>query len=113
MIRRIVEDYESRLVALDQGRIGPGAAAKAEWERFAGGEERFKVRLRKLALEDGTSLDIHLKDAKIGTASVRSGSALFVLQSSAGGAVPAVREGDRIVVALGGEALFGGVFVRD
>jgi hypothetical protein len=98
---------------VDTNRAGPDAAGKAEWERFGDGDERFKVRLRKLALADGASLDIHVMDAKVGSTSVRDGSALFVLQSSDGRSVPAVREGDRVVVALEGGALFGGVFVRD
>jgi hypothetical protein len=112
-IRRIVEDYESRLTSLDPERAGVGASAKAEHERFASGEERFKVRMRKLAVRDGTSLDVLLKDTRVGTTIVENGAALFVLESSDGRTVPKVRAGDSIVIAHAGVPLLSGVFARD
>ncbi len=113
MIRRIVEDYESQLVAVAPERTGTDAAAKAEHERFASGAERFKVRLRKLALADHTRLDVYLMDQKLGSASVLKGRAEFILESTTRGVVPPVHAGDRIVVAHEGVALFGGIFQPD
>jgi hypothetical protein len=113
VFRRIVEDYEARLVALEPARTGPVAAAKAEHERFADGEVRFKIRLRQLALPDGAQVTVHLRDGKVGSATVGKGRAELVLASSTGAAVPSVREGDRIAVTHDGVALFAGVFVPD
>lgn len=113
MFRRIVEDYESKLAALDPGVTGPAAAAKAEHERFAGGDERFKLRLRKLTLADGTSLDVLLEGNTIGSVTVRKGRAEFIIEARRGGIVPRVKEGDRISVARAGVPLFAGVFQPD
>jgi hypothetical protein len=112
-VRRIVEDYEARLTPPVPERSGSGASAKAEHERFADGVERFKVRIRKLALREGTSLDILLGDAKVGSTVLENGSALFVIESGDGRSVPRVAEGDRIAVVRGDVTLLAGVFVRD
>ena len=113
MIRRIVEDYESHLVAVDPGRTGADAAAKAEHERFASGDERFKIRLRKLSLAEQTPLDVYLMDEKVGSMSVCRGRAELIIDSSTGSVVPRVEAGDRIVVAHLGVGLFAGIFQPD
>jgi hypothetical protein len=113
MFRRIVEDYESRLVSLDPHRSGENASGKAEHERFGDGGEMFNVRLRRLALADGSCLDVHLGDRLVGTATVRNATAELVIDSRAGAVVPRAGDGDRIVITLDTVPLFAGVFVPD
>jgi hypothetical protein len=113
VFRRIVEDYESHLMAVAPERTGAAAAAKAEHERFSSGDERFKIRLRKLSLADDTQLDVYLMDQEIGSTTVQRGRAELIIESTTGAVVPRVKAGDRIVVAHEGVALFGGIFQPD
>ena len=121
MIRRIVEDYEAKLVPTDSARAGAKARGKAEWERYSNDEEELSVSVRNLDLPDGTELDAYLNGGFVGRLVLRGGYAKVKLESKKGDGVPRAGEGSTMTVSLNGTEilrgqpaiLLAGTFVRD
>lgn len=112
-IRRIVEDYEAKLVPSGATHIGSRAKGKAEWEAYGDGGEQLSIRIRNIELAEGTIVDVLLSGGQIGQITVVGNLGELRITSENAGAVPPVRDGDTITVALQGSELLTGVFVPD
>ncbi len=113
MFRRIIEDFEAKLVPGDVSRAGQKTQGKAEWERYGNDEEELSIRVRHLDLPDHTSLDVLLHGGLIGTLVLSGGYGELRMKSQDGTGVPRVAEGNRIEVSHSGSAVMAGVFVPD
>ena len=86
---------------------------KAEWEKFANGDEEFEVRVRNVDLPDGTTLDVLLSGGLIGRIELDGNYGELILESRKGVGVPRVHEGYKIAVTHLGTPLLEGAFVVD
>lgn len=109
-MRRIVEDYEAKLLPPPGGGRGRG---KIEWERYGDGNEELHARFRKLELADGTRVEVHLDGAVLGYAEVAGGAGSLKFESSKGQAVPKAVTGQIAEIVHGGVVLLKGVFEPD
>lgn len=112
-IRRIIEDYEAKLLPAGPARAGARLKGKAEWEKFASGDEEFEVRVRNVDLPDGTSLDVLLSGGLIGRIELEGNYGELLLESRNGVGVPRVHGGDKIAVTHQGSPLLEGTFIPD
>ena len=112
MLRRIVEDYECRLVAVD-AQLDATATGKAEHERYGNGEVELSVRVRGVPLADGVRLEVHMEIGDVGSIVLKNGRGELKIESRAGAIVPAVKAGDRILLTHDGKPLLAGVFAPD
>ena len=110
-VRVVLEDYEARLKPpLGSSVEGLG---KAERERYKDGEEEFELKLHQLGLPNGSTVEVFLRDASIGSANVTDGRGVFRITSKTGSRVPEVSAGDVIEVHLQGAVILRGTFHRD
>lgn len=113
IVRRIVEDYEAKLVPAHPPRGGDGARGKAEWERYGNDDEELSVRVRNIELPDGTSLDVFLSGGSVGHITLRGGRGSLKIESRKGEGVPRVVEGSTLTVSLESAKVLEGTFVPD
>lgn len=113
MVRTIVEDYEAKLVPADPPRGGEEARGKAEWERYGNEEEELSVRIRKVDLPDGTSLDVFLSGGLVGRITLKGGRGWLKIESRKGEGVPRATEGNTLAVCLESATVLEGTFVPD
>ena len=109
-IRTVLEELEAHLQAT--GGV-PGPAGKSERKRYAGGEERLKVRARGLPVPDGTPVSIVIAGATIAQVPAERGRIRLDLSSGSSGEqpVPAVSAGDVLEIrASSGDSLLRGVY---
>ena len=111
--RTIVEDYEAKLQPVDSIRAGVNAGGKAEWERFGNGEEEFDVRVRKVELQDDSTLDVYLEQQFVGQIIVRKKQGRLRIESRNGGIIPAVAARKKISVRIDGSVVLEGIFIED
>ena len=110
-MRVVYEDFEARLTPIDGSEAG--GRGKAERERFKGDAEELEVRLYELALPEGTTLEVFLRDESIGYTTVKDGRAVLRLENKSGASVPKVLAGDQIEVRRSGSVILRGVFKED
>ena len=109
--KAILEDYEAKILPIKNSHVtGKG---KVEWERYGSGEVEFELKLKKLNIPDGTSLEVHLNGRHLGSAEVQSSRAVFLLVNVRGDVVPRIRSGDLLEVHKDGVAVMSGEFDLD
>ncbi len=91
--RSIVRDYEAQLHPVDAGPDAP-RCGKVEWELFEDGEVEFELRVRGLALPDGTALSVHVGGRAVGELVLQRGRGTLKLVAPFPGAVPEPAVGD-------------------
>ena len=108
--RRVVEELEAHLDSRDPRY--PAWRGKCERKTYGDGY-RFRLRLHLPGAAQGERVAVRVNDNAVGELRILEGRGRLDLESTDADGIPQVREGDSLVVELGGQTILLGSFRAD
>jgi hypothetical protein len=106
--RTVIEEFEAPLIPPADAAASQ-ASGKAERKRYGNGDDSLKVEARRLALADGTRVELLLDKVRIAEVTVARGRVRWRLERD----VPRVAAGHRLELRSGGRVVLKGTFVAE
>ena len=111
--RKVVEEYEADLFPVSMSELSGDKKGKLERKTYGDGEERLKIRLRKVDLDDGATVKVVIDGDAVCDIEVADGKGRAELSSKEGTTVPDVHEGSLVEVQYQYRPLLRGTFEPD
>lgn len=109
--RRVDEEFEARL-SPPPGR-GADGRGKIERKRFGDGVEELEVKVRKLDVPDGATLEMVVEGRVLLEMEARGGRSRVEFDTESDGEVPRVAAGESVRIHHDGQVLLEGTFQED
>ena len=111
--RKVVAEYEADLFPVPKSERSGGKRGKLERKTYGDGEERLKIRLRKVDVEDGATVRVVIDGDAVCDIKVADGKGRAELSSGEGTQVPSVRVGSVVEIQHQGQPFLRGTFEPD